>query len=240
MDLTDRQRKLLFAGLVIVLAAVGVFLTIGGADDDRHAVPAIEHAHAERGAEPASAPPVTGPPPSPGSYDIYSMLPFSKKDFNAAADVAQRFTVAYGTYRLTRTRRRTRPYARHGHPRPGDASSPQGASAPGPARAAEAGPRDLHLRRRAGLAPQTWQRTSSSSSRPGTQHVTKGGKTSDTSEQYAVTVMPSPAAAGWSIAFAPADMAISERREMKLCRQLRSASASGGVTMAVVLSLPTI
>ena len=45
MELTDRQRKLLFAGLVVVLAAVGVFLTFGGGDDG--------HARAKRSATPA-------------------------------------------------------------------------------------------------------------------------------------------------------------------------------------------
>ena len=34
MDLTDRQRRLLFAALVVVLAAVGVFLTFGGGSRD--------------------------------------------------------------------------------------------------------------------------------------------------------------------------------------------------------------
>ena len=43
---------------------------------------------------------MTGPAPSPGSYDIYSLLPFTQKDFTTAADVANRFTAAYGTYRF--------------------------------------------------------------------------------------------------------------------------------------------
>src|SRR3954471_5765111 len=99
MDLTDRQRKLLFAGLVVVLAAAGVFLTIGSGSH-RHARSVRASTPTTAPPAPASrAPPVSGPPASPGSYDIYSMLPFSQKDFTTAADVARRFTIAYGTYR---------------------------------------------------------------------------------------------------------------------------------------------
>src|SRR4051795_5851815 len=97
MDLTDRQRRLLFGGLVVVLVAAGIILKIGNGGRGR--------SHAARSAPPTarpttSAPPVTGPPPSPGSYDIYSLLPFSKQEFNSAADLARRFTEAYGTYRF--------------------------------------------------------------------------------------------------------------------------------------------
>src|SRR4051812_41904132 len=99
MDLTDRQRKLLFAGLVVVLAAAGVFLTIGGGGGHRSAgarhasTPTPTPAAPQAG---VTAPPVSGPPPSPGSYDIYSLLPFTQKDFTTAADTARRFTAAYG------------------------------------------------------------------------------------------------------------------------------------------------
>ncbi|RAY14400.1 hypothetical protein DPM19_15695 [Actinomadura craniellae] len=37
---------------------------------------------------------------NPDSFDIYRLLPFSRDDFAAAADLAQRFTAAYGTYRF--------------------------------------------------------------------------------------------------------------------------------------------
>ncbi len=47
MDLTDRQRKLLFAGLVVVLAAAGVFLTIGGGGHRHTRASARRHADGE-------------------------------------------------------------------------------------------------------------------------------------------------------------------------------------------------
>src|SRR4051794_28688668 len=102
MDLTDRQRKLLFAGLVVVLVAAGVFLTIGNGGGRGPA--RARHRGSPRASSPAppttSAAPVTGPTPSPGSYDLYSMLGLGQQDFNVAADVSRRFVVAYGTYRF--------------------------------------------------------------------------------------------------------------------------------------------
>lgn len=101
MDLTDRQRKILFAALVALLAAAGVILTIGSGSG-RH------KGSAHKGGSVAapspstptfSAPGLAGPPPSGGTYDIYSLMPFTQKDFSAAADVARRFVIAYGTYR---------------------------------------------------------------------------------------------------------------------------------------------
>jgi hypothetical protein len=98
-DLTDRQRKFAFAGIVVVLAVVGVYLTLpstGGAGDQKvRRSPAVT----------APAGPITSPPGisasiSPQNFDIYRLLPFSQSDFAAAADVAQRFTTMYGTYRF--------------------------------------------------------------------------------------------------------------------------------------------
>lgn len=104
MNLTDRQRKLLFVGLVVALAAVGIYLTMNAPDDDP--------ADGAASRPPASAPPSAGPagpaspPPgitstvTPGNFDIYRLLPFSQRDFAAAADIAQRFVAAQGTYRF--------------------------------------------------------------------------------------------------------------------------------------------
>jgi hypothetical protein len=98
-DLTDRQRKFAFAGIVVVLAGVGVYLTLpspAGTDD---------HKVRQSPAVTAPAGPITSPPGitasiSPQNFDIYRLLPFSQSDFAAAADVAQRFTALYGTYRF--------------------------------------------------------------------------------------------------------------------------------------------
>jgi hypothetical protein len=98
MDLTDRQRKLVFAGIVVALAAVGVYLTLPNA--------ASSKPRSGRSATPSAAAPApaTSPPGisstiSPGGFDIYRLLPFSQRDFATAADMVQRFTAAYGTYR---------------------------------------------------------------------------------------------------------------------------------------------
>ncbi|GAA0356679.1 hypothetical protein NE235_12910 [Actinoallomurus spadix] len=101
MDLTDRQRKILFAVLVALLAAAGVILTIGSGSG-RHKGSAHKSGSvaAPSPSTPTfSAPGLAGPPPSGGTYDIYSLMPFTQKDFSAAADVARRFVIAYGTYR---------------------------------------------------------------------------------------------------------------------------------------------
>ncbi|WP_242608808.1 hypothetical protein [Actinomadura formosensis] len=102
MNLDDRRRKLLFAGLVVVLAVVGIYLTVA----------APEHETDRPDARPSAAPTPTGPaspPPgiqnavNPGDFDIYRLLPFSRQEFATAADLAQRFVAAYGTYRYDET-----------------------------------------------------------------------------------------------------------------------------------------
>jgi hypothetical protein len=205
MDLTDRQRKLLFAGLVVLLAAAGVFLTLRGGGDE-HA----RASHSKTSAPPppppviTSAPPVAGPSPSAGSYDIYSLLPFTQKDFSAAADVARRFTAAYGTYRFDED---PKVYA----------GRLQSLSTP------ELGTQLLRGAATPGLLEQRRkdQEVSTSDARldsirdmgkdqliflvTGRLHITKGGDTSDTSQQYAVTVTRS--GGSWVVyAFQPADV----------------------------------
>jgi hypothetical protein len=206
MDLTDRQRKWLFGGLVVVLAAIGVFLTVGGGGGGHH------RARAERTGTPtpsappstSSAVPVGGPTPTPGSYDIYSLLPFSQKDFTTAADIARRFTAAYGTYRydeapqayVDRIRNLVTPDLLN--------QLQQGAAAPG-----------VIAQRKQDQETSTSDATLDSMRdmskdqliflATGKQHITKGGKTSDSSQQYAVTMTRS--GGGWVVyAFAPADV----------------------------------
>jgi hypothetical protein len=207
MELTDRQRKLLFAGLVVLLAAAGVFLTIGGGG---HGHPAAKHAgtptptpSAPQGA-PVTGPPASGPTPSPGSYDIYSMLPFTRKDFSAAADVARRFTIAYGTYRydeapsayVDRLRGMVTPdlatQLQQGAAAPGVIAQRQQDQEVSTSTATLDSLRDIAKDQLIFLAT-------------GKQHIsTKGGKSSDSSQQYAVTVTRS--GGGWVVyAFAPSD-----------------------------------
>jgi hypothetical protein len=103
VDLSPRQRRAVFAVVVIVLAALGYYLI----------VPAIRHsggpAQAATSSAPASATPaasapvpaVTAPATAAGSVNIYNWLPFTQQDLAAAASVATRFSVVYNTFTYT-------------------------------------------------------------------------------------------------------------------------------------------
>ncbi|HEX6467638.1 MAG TPA: hypothetical protein VF069_00980 [Streptosporangiaceae bacterium] len=97
MDLSDRQRKLAFAGIVVVLAGVGIYLTLPSPASSRPASSPTPSAAAP--APPATSPPGISSSISPDGFDIYRLLPFSQRDFATAADLARRFTAAYATYR---------------------------------------------------------------------------------------------------------------------------------------------
>ncbi|WP_329519594.1 hypothetical protein [Spirillospora sp. NBC_01491] len=100
MNLNDRQRKIVFGGLVVVLAAVGIYLTVANPDHEsgrRAANPVVTPAGPTG---PASPPPGISAAVTAGGFDIYRLLPFSQQEFASAADLAQRFTAAYGTYRF--------------------------------------------------------------------------------------------------------------------------------------------
>jgi hypothetical protein len=114
MDLNPAQRKLVFAVVVVVLAALGAFLVIQG--------PLGKHGNTGHGravglTQPLSSPspaaslgspePTTGglgstPPPGTG-VNIYQWLPFTKGGLNAAADVVRRFGAAYASYSYTQS-----------------------------------------------------------------------------------------------------------------------------------------
>ena len=106
MNLNDRQRKVVFAGLVVVLAFVGIYLTIAAPNDDS------DNSGDRPNAAVSVTPGPTGPasPPAgiqtavnPDDFDVYRLLPFSRQEFAMAADLAQRFVTAYGTYRFDET-----------------------------------------------------------------------------------------------------------------------------------------
>jgi hypothetical protein len=106
MNLTDRQRKLLFVGIVVLLAAIGIYLTLmapdGGSDDKAGprtsptAVPSVSSGPTG----PASPPPGISSTIDPKTFDVYKLLPFTQQEFATAADLAQRFIAANGTYRF--------------------------------------------------------------------------------------------------------------------------------------------
>lgn len=115
MDLTPTQRKLVFAGVVLVLAALGAFLIIP-ATLDRSSTGhgrAVGLTAPLSATSPTPAPasqPATAPggglgsAPSPGTGpDIYAWLPFSQAGLTAAADVVRKFAAAYASYSYTQT-----------------------------------------------------------------------------------------------------------------------------------------
>ncbi|MEV1172423.1 hypothetical protein [Nonomuraea sp. NPDC049784] len=90
------RRGVAFAAIVVVIAAVGIYLTMWPDSGDDQAEPQQESARV------ASAPPVSNTPLATASgapFDVYSYLPMKKEQLAAAADVAERFTAAYGTFR---------------------------------------------------------------------------------------------------------------------------------------------
>jgi hypothetical protein len=96
---TDRRKGLAFAGAVVVLAAVGVYLTMSpssGGGDRTETV--AEQAPATVASIQAPAPAPTQVAVTPGTFDVYRYLPLSRSELGAAADLARRFTAAYGTF----------------------------------------------------------------------------------------------------------------------------------------------
>ena len=109
MDLSPGQRKAVFAGIVIVFAALGAFLFLPGS--------LLSHGRA--GGKPAAAAtqPLRSTPPSPipaglggatppsgtggTGPNIYQWLPFSQAGLTAAAGVVRQFAADYSTYSYT-------------------------------------------------------------------------------------------------------------------------------------------
>jgi len=109
MDLTPGQRKAVFAGVVLALAALGAFLlvpalTSKGRNQGRPAA-ASQPLHGTPAA-PAPTPPAglgaaTPPTTGTGGVDIYKWLPFSPAGLTAAARVVEQFATDYSTYTYT-------------------------------------------------------------------------------------------------------------------------------------------
>jgi hypothetical protein len=100
MDLTSRQRQLVFAVTVVALAALGFFLLQPGSSGQRPAKPAAHRAAA------ASSPPAPAPSPAQtgrsstasSQVNIYQWLPFTEPQLASAARVVTEFSAYYGTY----------------------------------------------------------------------------------------------------------------------------------------------
>ena len=104
MDLSPRQRRAVFAAVVIALVALGYYLV----------VPAVTHSRARAAPSPTATPSATAPDVTPAPAvaasaadangpDIYAWLPFTQQNLAAAASVAARFSVDYNTFTYTET-----------------------------------------------------------------------------------------------------------------------------------------
>src|SRR5579859_2336404 len=114
MDLTPAQRKLIFAVVVVALAALGAFLIIpgtllhrGGTTGRGRAVGLTEPLSGPSPTPVQPSQPAPGglgstPPPSSGPI-IYQWLPFTQAGLAAAADAVRKFAAAYASYSYTQT-----------------------------------------------------------------------------------------------------------------------------------------
>jgi hypothetical protein len=103
MDLTPGQRKAVFAGIVLALAALGAFLILPGS--------LLSHGRAQDRPAAATRPLKSAPPtpaglggatpPTATGVNIYQWLPFSQAGLAAAADVVRQFAADYSTYSYT-------------------------------------------------------------------------------------------------------------------------------------------
>lgn len=90
------RRGLIFAAVVVVVAAVGIYLTwSNGSSGSTETAEPTAGRTASQSAKP-SQPLATA---SNAPFDIYSYLPMSKQELAAASDLAERFTASYGTFR---------------------------------------------------------------------------------------------------------------------------------------------
>lgn len=108
MDLTSRQRQLVFALTVVALAGLGFFLLHSGIPGHHSAKPP-QHppAAASSPAAPSSpATPAAAPTPTPtgrssttsSQVNIYQWLPFTESQLAKAAGVTTEFGADYGTF----------------------------------------------------------------------------------------------------------------------------------------------
>jgi len=113
MELTSAQRKLVFAGVVVVLAALGAFLiipnTLGRTSTGHGRAVGLTAPLSTSSPIPSPASQPTpagglGSTPAPGTGpDIYSWLPFSQAGLAAAADLVHKFAAAYASYTYTQS-----------------------------------------------------------------------------------------------------------------------------------------
>ncbi|MET7465314.1 hypothetical protein [Nonomuraea sp. NPDC005501] len=97
MALPGDKRGLAFAAIVAVIAAVGLYVTMWpGSGESAEEEPVAGRTPSGVVTVPRSTPLATA---SDAPFDIYAYLPMSKEQLAASADLAERFTAAYGTFR---------------------------------------------------------------------------------------------------------------------------------------------
>ncbi|MDA2809446.1 hypothetical protein O4J56_02240 [Nocardiopsis sp. RSe5-2] len=109
--LTDRQQRVVFGALVVVLVAFGIYLSIGGfgggdeqdADGQGPQAGGGQEDRADTGA-PATAAPSPIPTTDVQDVQVLDLLPLEEDELKAAAATAQGFAEAYGTIDYTGTR----------------------------------------------------------------------------------------------------------------------------------------
>ena len=106
MELSPRQRRAVFAAVVIALAALGYYLVVpaaahsrGSAQNSASTSPSTPSAAATEQTQ-AAAPTVQASAAADGP-NIYAWLPFTQQNLAAAAAVAVRFSVDYNTFTYT-------------------------------------------------------------------------------------------------------------------------------------------
>jgi hypothetical protein len=105
MDLTSRQRQLVFAVTVLVLGGLGFFLLRSGTSGQHPAKPPASPAAA------ASTPPAPTPiatqagssSTASSQVNIYRWLPFTESQLARASSVVTEFSAYYGTYSYNET-----------------------------------------------------------------------------------------------------------------------------------------
>jgi hypothetical protein len=114
MELTSAQRRLVFAGVVVVLAALGAFLIIPNTLDRSsaghgravglNAPLSTSSPTSASPSQPTTAQGGLSATPAPGTGpDIYAWLPFSQAELATAADLVHKFAAAYASYTYTQS-----------------------------------------------------------------------------------------------------------------------------------------
>jgi 3-oxoacyl-ACP reductase-like protein len=106
VELSPRQRRAVFAAVVIALAALGYYLVVPAATHSRGSAQNAASTPASTPSAPAAttqaaAPTVQASAAAAGGPDIYAWLPFTQQNLAAAASVAVRFSVDYNTFTYT-------------------------------------------------------------------------------------------------------------------------------------------